>query len=140
MYSRSSLRLDEHHDRAAEEIDRRLNRGEKMIVTAPALVEAYAVLTRLPPPHRLSPADTLALLEANFMRTISIVTLDGKSYHTLLRQAPDKDISGGRIYDVVIAACVFKAKASVLLTFNESHFLFFVERGTEVVVPGKGRL
>jgi hypothetical protein len=28
--------------------------GAKMIVAAPALVEAYAVLTRLPPPHRLS--------------------------------------------------------------------------------------
>jgi len=29
---------------------------------------------------------------------------------TLLRQAPDKDITGGRIYDVVIAACVLKRK------------------------------
>jgi len=59
---------------------------------------------------------------------------------TLLRKAPDKDITGGRIYDVVIGACVFRAKASVLLTFNEAHFLPFVERGMEVVVPGKGRL
>lgn len=44
----------EHHTRATEEIERRLSRGEEMIVAAPALVEAYAVLTRLPPPHRLS--------------------------------------------------------------------------------------
>ncbi|HLE24690.1 MAG TPA: PIN domain-containing protein [Thermodesulfobacteriota bacterium] len=130
----------EHHDRAAEEIERRLSRGEKMIVAAPALVEAYAVLTRLPPPHRLSTADTLALLEANFMRATRIVALEGKSYRTLLRGAPDEGIIGGRIYDVVIAACVFKAKAAVLLTFNESHFLPFVERGMEVVVPARDRL
>ncbi len=39
-----------------------------MLLPAPALVEAYAVLTRLPPPHRLSVPDALALLEANFIR------------------------------------------------------------------------
>jgi predicted nucleic acid-binding protein len=125
----------EHHDRAAEEIERRLSRGEKMFVAAPALIEAYAVLTRLPPPHRLSPADALALLEANFMSVARIVALDGKSYRTLLRRAPDDGIAGGRTYDAVIAACAFKAKATVLLTFNESHFLSFVERGMEIVVP-----
>ena len=125
----------EHHDRALEEIERRLNRSEKMIVAAPVLIEAYAVLTRLPPPHRLSPVDALALLEANFLSAARIVALDGKSYRTLLRRAPDDGIAGGRTYDAVIAACVFKAKATVLITFNESHFLSFVERGLEIVVP-----
>lgn len=107
-----------------------------MLVAAPALVEAYAVLTRLPPPHRLSPADTLALLEGNFMSAAKTVALGGKSYRTLLRRASDDGIAGGRTYDAVIAACVFKAKAATLLTFNESHFLPFVGRGIEVVVPG----
>jgi hypothetical protein len=32
----------------------------KIIVAAPALVEAYAVLTRLPSPHRLSPQTSLS--------------------------------------------------------------------------------
>ncbi len=111
-----------------------------MMVAAPALVEAYAVLTRLPPPHRLSPADALALLEGNFMSVAKIVALDGKSYCTLLRQAPDNGIAGGQTYDAVIAACVFKAKATALLTFNESHFLPFAERVMEVVVPGGVRV
>jgi len=38
----------EHHAAAAGEIERRLGRGERMAIPAPALVEAYAVLTRLP--------------------------------------------------------------------------------------------
>jgi hypothetical protein len=42
----------EHHERVAKEIARRLDRGEAMIAAAPALVEAYAVLTRLPSPYR----------------------------------------------------------------------------------------
>lgn len=130
----------EYHDLAAEEIERHLSRGEKMFIAAPALVEAYSVLTRLSPPHRLSPADALALLESNFMSAARIVALDAKSYRTLLRRAPDEGIAGGRTYDAVIAACALKAKTAVLLTFNKGHFLSFVERGIEIVVPGKGRL
>lgn len=128
----------EHHGQAVEEIEQRLGRGEKMIVAAPALVEAYAVLTRFPPPHRLSAADALALVESNFMRAVRVIALDGESYCALLRRAPNGDIVGGRVYDAVIAACAFKAKVAALLTFNESHFLSFAERGIEIIVPGKG--
>jgi len=128
----------EHHDRAASEIERRLRRGEKMVVAGPALVESYAVLTRLPPPHRLSPADALALLEANFMRR-KIISLDTMAYRILLRRAADDGIAGGQTYDAVIAACVLKSKAEALLTFNEGHFRSLAERGIYVVVPGAAR-
>lgn len=70
------------------------------------------------------------------MSASKIVALDGKSYRTLLRQAPADGIAGGRTYDAVIATCVLQAKAAVLLTFNERHFLSFAERGMEIVVPG----
>ena len=110
-----------------------------MMVAAPALVEAYAVLTRLPPPHRLSPADAVALLEANFTSEAKTVVLDANSYRTLLRQAPGNGIAGGRIYDSVIVACALKANASALLTLNASHFLPFSTERLEVVVPGEGR-
>lgn len=123
-----------------EAIKRRLDRGEKMAVAAPALIEAYAVLTRLPPPHRLAPADALTLLEANFIKTTKIVALEGKSYRSLLRQVIVRGISGGHTYDAVIAACALKAKIAALLTFNESDFLLVSNKTLEVVVPGKERL
>lgn len=56
----------EHHERAREEIERRLDRDEVMVTAAPALVEAYAVLTRLPAPHRLSPEDALVLIDISW--------------------------------------------------------------------------
>ncbi|MBI4589654.1 MAG: PIN domain-containing protein [Candidatus Rokubacteria bacterium] len=124
----------EHHDRATREIDQRLRRDENMLVAGPALVETYAVLTRLPPPHRLSPMDALALLEANFMRG-KVITLTANSYRTLLRRAADDGIAGGHTYDAVIAQCALKAKAGALLTFNEGHFRSLAERGMEIVVP-----
>jgi predicted nucleic acid-binding protein len=124
----------EHHGRAAQELERRLGQDEPMRIAGPSLIETYAVLTRLPPPHRLSPADTLALLEANFM-SADVIALDADSYRTLLRQTPGEGVSGGRVYDSVIAACALKAAVSVLLTFNANHFLPFSTPGLRIVVP-----
>lgn len=108
-----------------------------MLVAAPALVEAYAVLTRLPPPHRLSTTDALRLVDVGFGQAGRIVTLDGRSYRALLRRAAEAGISGGRTYDAVIAECALREKDVALLTFNGDDFAPFVERGLEVVVPGR---
>jgi predicted nucleic acid-binding protein len=126
----------EHHAPAAAEINRRLALSEPMIVAAPALVEAYAVLTRLPSPHRLSAADTLAVLEANFLRSGRLMALDAASYRSLVRRAPKDGIAGGRTYDAVIARCAMRAKAATLLTFNQRHFYALVPAGIDVIVPG----
>jgi predicted nucleic acid-binding protein len=125
----------EHHDRAAGEINRRLKAGERLVVAAPALVEAYAVLTRLPSPHRLAADDALALLEANFIKGARVVALDEKSYLALLREAPRVGIQGGQTYDSVIAACGLKGKVTTLLTFNADDFRFVAEKGIKVIVP-----
>jgi len=125
----------EHHIQAAGEIQQRLQRRERMVTAAPALVEAYAVLTRLPPPHRLSPEDSLVLLEANFIKGARMIALQVGSYQELLRQAPKNGVAGGQTYDAVIAMCAIKAKASTLLTFNPSDFLFAAKQ-IDIIVPG----
>ncbi len=125
----------ENHSQAAAEIQRQLDRRRKMLIAAPALVETYSVLTRLPPPHRLSTRDALTLLEANFMKTTEIVALDYKSYCSLLKQASGSAIAGGQIYDVVIAACALRARARTLLTFNPTDFSF-AQKQIDILVPG----
>lgn len=112
----------EHHGAAAAEIQSRLGRGERLAVAAPALVETYAVLTRLPSPHRLSPTDAWALIEANFMKQATIVVLTGSGYARLLRRLARQMVAGGRSYDAIIAECARKAKAETLLTLNRRHF------------------
>lgn len=124
-----------HHVRAAAEIGRRLAARQRLATAAHALLEAYAVLTRLPAPHRLSPADALALLEGNFLDRARIVTLDGDGYRTLLRRIGSEGVTGGRAYDTLIAECARKANASVLLTFNANHFASPDAAGVQVVVP-----
>jgi len=125
-----------HHAPAAGEIDRRLGGRELLATAAHALAESYAVLTRIPAPHRLSPADALALLEGNFIDNARVVALDAPGYRSLLRRAGRDGISGGRTYDAVIAECALKAKAATLLTFNARHFADLEAAGGRVVVPG----
>ena len=108
-----------------------------MLIAAPAVVETYSVLTRLPPPHRLGSDDAVRLIEASFMGLGRLIALEAKSYRALLRRASENHIVGGRIYDAVIAECALREENVDLLTFNEDDFAGFAGRGLEIVVPGR---
>jgi predicted nucleic acid-binding protein len=124
----------EQHRVAAAEIERRFDRGERQSVAAHALSEAYAVLTRLPAPHRLAPLDAWELLRANFTDGVLVVALSARQHVTLLRRLATDGISGGRTYDAVIAECAVRAGAVALLTFNPRHFEP-APHGLAIVVP-----
>lgn len=124
-----------HHSAAAAEIERRLESKERLATAAHALAEAYAVLTRLPAPHRLAPADALALLEGNFIDGARVVALDADGYRSLLKRAAGDGLAGGRTYDAIIAECAVRAQAAALLTFNASHFQALDLAQVRVVVP-----
>ncbi|MGH7334227.1 MAG: PIN domain-containing protein [Candidatus Rokuibacteriota bacterium] len=124
------------HEPAAREIQARLGRAHAMFVGAPSLVEAYSVLTRFPPPHRLGPSDALLLLETSFISAGTVVALDAGHYVRLLREAARDGVAGGRIYDAVIAACVERSNGVTLLTFNVSDFESLARPGLEVITPG----
>jgi predicted nucleic acid-binding protein len=125
----------EHHEAAANEIERRLSGRAKMIIAAPTLIEAYAVLTRLPPPHRLSPQTASTLLEGNFLKWGTVIALNAKSYQALLLAAPKNNVAGGRTFDAVIGACAELARVSTVLTFNAKDFAA-LGHDYDVVIPG----
>ena len=110
------------HAAAAAEIERRLDRGERMAIAAHAIAETYAVLTRLPAPHRLAPADAWALVRTNFVDNAALVTLDGPAQVEVIEQLATSGIGGGRTYDGLIAACASVSRAKALLTFNTRQF------------------
>jgi len=125
------------HSRSSAEISRRLSRGEELLVAAPALVEAFAVLTRLPPPYRITSADALFLLESNFMGDRRLISLSEGTYRSLLRESAGFGVAGGKIYDAIIAKCAVQAGASALLTLNERHFKDLFQDRLKLVVPGQ---
>ena len=117
----AALPQHEHHAATLADLTRRRAAGHTFILAAHAVFEAYSVLTRLPPPHRLAPVDAAAVLDRNWGASES-VALTGVESWRLLRQLAAAGIAGGRIYDGAIAACARKGKADEILTWNRRHF------------------
>ena len=127
----------EHYQAAQSELTRRLRDDGPMLVAGPALVESYAVLTRLPPPHRLSTRDAHRMIETSFVENGKVVALEGRAYRVLLATMAAEGIAGGRAYDAVVAECTLRERGVTLLTFNADDFAPFASRGLEIVVPGR---
>ena len=116
------LAWHEHHAVAFPVVKEALVAESKVILPLPALVEAYAVLTRLPAPWRLRAVDAHRLLVSTFLGKAVVVGLDGDLAWDLLDDALAQGVSGGATYDAHIAACAKKAGAKCLATFNRRHF------------------
>ncbi len=125
----------EHHEAAAHALESRRDAGEALVLAGHALAETYAVLTRLPPPHRLAPADAGALIEHNFVRSARLIALTGSAYATLVRRLSREGVGGGSVYDAIIADSARRGRAGALLTFNPRHF-DPAPPGLAIVVPG----
>jgi predicted nucleic acid-binding protein len=79
---------------------------------AHVLLESYSVLTRLPPPHRAPPEIVESFLRRRFQA--KLLTLPGNGHGSLLKAARDGGISGGGVYDALVAATAKHAEATLL--------------------------
>ena len=123
----------EHHDRTCAEIERRKGSNEELVLAAHSLAETYAVLTRLPAPHRLRADDAIALIERNWKDT-PIAQLTGLEMWNALHEAQRRTLIGGQMYDVLIAQSALKAEASTIITWNVRHYEAF-ESAIAVAAP-----
>jgi predicted nucleic acid-binding protein len=92
-------------------------RTVELLARAPRLpahvvVETYSVLTRLPPPHRAAPAIVDRFLSESFPGTP--LSLPGSSQRALVAVAARSGLSGGSIYDLLVAATVKRAKGTLM--------------------------
>ncbi len=87
--------------------------GRRPRVPAHVLVEAFSVLTRLPPPHRATAGIVSEFLAERFQDPPLV--LSARRYHELVRHVSAAGLSGGAIYDALIALTARDAGA-VLLT------------------------
>jgi predicted nucleic acid-binding protein len=81
-------------------------------LVAHCAVEAFSVLTRLPPPHRVP-----AHLVRDFLATRfpdSYVALDADEYRALISHLVELGISGGAAYDALIATTALHAGETLI--------------------------
>jgi predicted nucleic acid-binding protein len=126
----------EQHRAAVDELERRLAAAAAMVVAGPSLVEAYAVLTRLAAPYRMSPAHAHALISANFVHGQEVVTLPSESYLVLLDRLLATGASGGQAHAALVAECARQSRVDALITFDARPFRSLVDPNIALVVPG----
>jgi predicted nucleic acid-binding protein len=108
-----------------------LARGPR--VPAHVLLEAYSVLTRLPPPHR-APADVVsAFLRERFGE--APLSLPPRAYLELVVSMAGAGLTGGAIYDALIASCARNAGAT-LLTRDERALPVYERVGVRYELVG----
>jgi predicted nucleic acid-binding protein len=104
----------EHHDVAFAAI-RRLD-----AVVAHCLLETYSVLTRLPAPHRMTAEVASRYLQGSFGGH-RVLGLAPQSQRKLVTSLAKWGITGGAVYDALIAAVCGRARATLLTLDGRAH-------------------
>jgi predicted nucleic acid-binding protein len=102
----SLLAWHELHTRAASAV------RSVRCLPAHALVESFAVLSRLPAPRALRPSMAQRLLDHAFPD--EPFTLSPSSHHAVIQRLATAEVGGGRINDAVIGATAAEAGVRLL--------------------------
>ncbi len=100
-------------------------------------LEFFSVATRLPPEYRLTPAEAEQLLAGEVFPRIDVHALPASRRATMLHEAVQDRIAGGRIYDAHIAWIARAAGATTIVTDNRRHFLTALRHGIRVETPAE---
>ena len=110
----------EHYERAATTFETVQRAGEAAI-GAHSLAEMYNVLTgRL----LVNPKDANTLIK-RYTSGLEIIELNASGYANAIARVSNLGISGGAIYDAILAECAVNRQCDTLYTFNIKHYSRF---------------
>jgi len=123
-----------HHEEASAALAEILASPAGAVLPLPSLIEAYAVMTRLPAPHRIRPAVAAELLRSSLHKRTRLVGLQDEQGWAFLESLVIANVAGGRSYDALIGSCAKLGGAGRILTLNARDFAV-VAPGLELIVP-----
>ncbi|MCD6570473.1 MAG: PIN domain-containing protein [Deltaproteobacteria bacterium] len=120
------------HERAFPWFKQAKTKEFDLVVASHTLAELYAVLSALPIKPRISPAVAWRLVHENIETMADIVSLSPAEYSSTIKHMSELGLSGGIIYDALIAKVAQKSRVERLFTLNIEHF--------RLVWPGGGKI
>lgn len=114
------------HDRCWDVVTR-----HQPSIAGHASIEAFSVLTRLPVVDRVSSHEARALLRSNFA---AVVWPGAKALEAFLDRCDDAGITGGAVYDALVALAVV-ATADTLLTLDRRAHRTYAAMGVTFLSP-----
>lgn len=68
------------------------------------------------------------------MKTLKVISLTSSEYSSIIKRISESELTGGIVYDAIIAKVAQKAGVKRLLTFNSDHFKRVWPAGENVIV------
>jgi len=121
------------HSRAFPWLKRAKSKEFNILVASHTLAELYAVLTTLPISPKIKPGMAHQLIYHNIEKISKIISLSSLDYISVIKQMANLGLSGGSVYDALIAKSAQKSKADHLLTFNIDDFKRVWPEGVEKI-------
>jgi predicted nucleic acid-binding protein len=103
------------------------------VVVTHTLAETYAVLTTLPVKPRISPLVAQKLVYTNLEALAKFVPLTIADYRSTIERMAKLGLSGGTVYDALIATVAQRLSVDKLLTLNLDDFRRVWPEGKQVV-------
>ena len=88
---------------------------------AHTLAEIYSTLTRMPGKYRVT-GDQAMLFVGSVLERLSIIALSAEEYTRALDVWSQAGVTGGTIYDALLASCALKADAETIYSWNLRHY------------------
>ncbi len=124
-----------HHQAALPWLQKAKTKEIEGIIATHTLAETYSVLTRLPVKPIISPSIAQRLIQEN-LNNFTVIPLSNQDYQIVIEQMVNLNLTGGAIYDALIAQVAINISADKILTLNPKHFKRLGESiATKVEVP-----
>jgi toxin FitB len=104
--------------------------GKRLSLSGHALIETYAVLTRLPGDARVVPADAVRLIDENFAEPLVLTV---RTFTEVHRELAQRGVTGAATYDGIVALAA-RGHAVGLATRDARARSTYASLGVEVEV------
>jgi predicted nucleic acid-binding protein len=121
------------HERALPWLKRCKDGEMEYTVARHTLAELYAVLTTLPVTPKISPGTAARLIREDVGQPARVISLSPSDYGAVIRRLADLGLSGGVVYDALIARAAQRAKVDRLLTANPEDFKRVWPEGASII-------
>jgi predicted nucleic acid-binding protein len=121
------------HERSLPWLEKARRGALEYVVAAHSVAEVYTVLSSYPTRPRLTPGLAARLVHDNVAAVAHVVPLTATDYASVVRGVAELGLSGGVVYDALVAQAARKTNADRLLTLNPRDFLRVWPEGADVV-------
>jgi predicted nucleic acid-binding protein len=122
------------HQRALPWLTKVKSKSTEPVISSHTIAELYAVLSTLPVSPRISPGLAWRLIHESIEPHVSIVSLTSSEYIATVKHMSDMGLSGGAVYDALIAKAAQKSGADRIVTFNVNDFKRVWPEGADRIV------